>query len=71
MDSREFLASLINKEVWVNIRFSESLKGTLIWDDGSSIGLKFTPNEGSYTKERIVLFYKSSLRSIESAEKGK
>jgi hypothetical protein len=73
MNSKEFLDSFIGKKIKVTFKNEEGelFFGILVWNDLDSIGMKFVPSEGSHVKERTVLYYKDSIKSIESAEKKK
>jgi hypothetical protein len=62
MDSKEFLDSLLDKDVCIKFRDTGESIGTLVWNDPEAIGVK-------YNNGRIVLYYKHSIRSIESAKK--
>ena len=71
MNSKEFLDSLINSKVKVTFKNEngELFFGILVWNDLDSIGMKFIPSKDSYIKERTVLYYKDSIKSIEGVEK--
>lgn len=68
MDSKEFLDSLINKEIWIGLETGEDLKGTLIWNDLETVGVEFI----DYNKiKSVILYYKQAIKSIQSAVKSK
>ena len=57
MDSKEFLDSLVGKEVWIEFKDGANPKGVLVWNDLETIGVK-------YINESVYLYYKHSIRSI-------
>lgn len=68
MNSKEFLDSLLSSEIWIDLKTGEDLKGTLIWNDSETVGVEFI----DYRKiKSVILYYKHSIKSIQSAVKSK